>query len=59
MACEPPDTWMKTKVCPIISDSQGAVFCKGSLCYAAYYQKLMGELFVFCSLIEVLGDNAR
>jgi len=59
MACEPPDTWMKTKVCSIISDSHGSVFCIGSLCYAALYQKRMGEPLVFCSLIEGLGDNAR
>ena len=59
MVCELPDTWMKMKVCPIISDPSGEVFCKGSICYAAYYRRLMGETMCFCSLIEGPGDNDR
>jgi len=65
MACELPDTGMKTKVCPIISDSNGTVFCIGSLCYAAYPQQFMDETHWFCLIIDgpgelpETGDNDR
>ena len=57
MASESPDAPMKTKVCPIISDSHGSVFCKGDICYAAYYRSLMGETTCFCLIIDGTGDS--
>ena len=57
MASESPDAPMKTKVCPIISDSRGSVLCKGDICYAAYYRSLMGETICFCLIIDGTGDS--
>ncbi|MCX6701307.1 MAG: hypothetical protein NTV68_15545 [Methanomicrobiales archaeon] len=65
MASELPGAAMTRKVCPFISDSQGTVFCKGEICYAAYPQRFMDETFWFCSIIDgpgglpETGDNDR
>jgi len=40
------------KICPIMSDSRGIIYCQGKNCAAAYPVSLMGEIFWVCELIE-------
>ena len=56
MASESPDAPMEAKVCPIISDSSGTVFCRGEICYAAYPQQFMDETHWFCLIIDGPGE---
>jgi hypothetical protein len=47
------------KVCPVMSDSQGMVYCLRSDCYAAYPRSLMGEVLWFCELIDGPNPDIR
>jgi len=45
-------TMTERKICPIMSDSRGIIYCQGKHCAAAYPRRLVGETFWICEIIE-------